>query len=161
MRDQALRPPSAWNSYQTKALVPSRAGRAILENEGVLFLLNPALALRCGGDNAYLTHSEPRFLLFFLECGAQGDELLMDLLGVCFLTQIPDGPRRVLRSYLELLLPWFQLLYDVKINNECRSGRFPRASALVAVNCGLAVLAFRVRQSRPPGGISRFQTTFR
>ena len=43
----------------------------------------------------YLTHSQPPFFLFFLEWGAQGDEGLMDLLGVCFLsdlpTQIPDS----------------------------------------------------------------------
>jgi hypothetical protein len=37
----------------------------------------------------YLTHSEPRFFLFFLECSAQGDERLMDLLGVCFLSDLP------------------------------------------------------------------------
>ena len=43
----------------------------------------------------YLTHSEPRFFLFFFERGAQGDEQLMDFLGVRFLsdlpTQIPDS----------------------------------------------------------------------
>ena len=43
----------------------------------------------------YLTHSEPGFFLFFLECGAQRDEQLMDLLGVFFLSdllaQIPDS----------------------------------------------------------------------
>jgi hypothetical protein len=42
-----------------------------------------------------LTHSEPRFFLFFLECGAQGGEKFTDLLGVIFLsdlsTQIPDS----------------------------------------------------------------------
>ena len=37
----------------------------------------------------YLTHSEPRFFLFFLECGAQGDVQLMDLLGVCFSSDLP------------------------------------------------------------------------
>ena len=44
---------------------------------------------------AYLNHSEPRFFLFFLECGARRDEQVMDLLGVCFLSdllaQIPDS----------------------------------------------------------------------
>jgi hypothetical protein len=43
----------------------------------------------------YLTHSEPRFFLFFLECAAQGDEQLTAVLGVCFLgdlsAQIPDS----------------------------------------------------------------------
>jgi len=37
----------------------------------------------------YLTHSEPRFFLFFLECAAQGVEQLMDLLGVRFLSDLP------------------------------------------------------------------------
>jgi len=29
----------------------------------------------------YLTHSQARFFLFFLECGAQGDEQLMTFSG--------------------------------------------------------------------------------
>jgi len=37
----------------------------------------------------YLTHSEPSFFLFFVECGALGDEQLMDLLGVCFSSDLP------------------------------------------------------------------------
>src|ERR1700730_10899501 len=55
MQDEAFRP--AWNSYQTKALIPSPAGRAILENEGLRFWSNPPLALGCGGDNAWLSGS--------------------------------------------------------------------------------------------------------
>jgi len=37
----------------------------------------------------YLAHSESRFFLFFLECGAQGDEQMMDLVGVFFLSNLP------------------------------------------------------------------------
>jgi hypothetical protein len=40
------------------------------------------------------------------------------------------------------------------------SSRFPRASALVAVNCGLAVLAFGVRQSRATGRNNQIPNNF-
>ena len=58
----------------------------------------------------YLIHSEPRFFLFFFECGAQGEEQLMDFLGVRFLsdpppTQIPDSSVVYSGHTLELFLP--------------------------------------------------------
>jgi hypothetical protein len=37
----------------------------------------------------YLTHSEPRFFLFFLECAMKGDEKLLDFLGIFFLSDLP------------------------------------------------------------------------
>src|ERR1700730_15236016 len=88
----------------------------------------------------------------------------MDLLGVCFLSdlpaQIPDSSVMYSGHTLELSLPLVPITLRPE-NNECPSGRFPRASALVALNWRLAVLAFRVRESRPPGGTRRFQTTSR
>jgi hypothetical protein len=97
----------------------------------------------------YLTHPEPRFFLFLLECGAQGDEQLTDLLGVCFLSdlpaQIPDSG--VVYPDILGIVPLLVSIILQRENDEYLSGRFPRASALVTVNCGLSVLALRVRQS--------------
>jgi hypothetical protein len=88
----------------------------------------------------------------------------MDFLGVRFLsdlpTQIPDSSVVYSGHTFGIVPPLIAIILR-RENNERLSGRFPRASALVAVNCGLAVLAFTVRPSRPPDGISRFQTTFR
>lgn len=99
----------------------------------------------------YLTHSEPRFFLFFLECGAQGDVQLMDLLGVCFSSDLPAQISDAAWFTPDIfgIVPLQVPIVLRRENNECPSGRFPTASALVAVNCGLAVLAFNVRQSRP------------
>jgi hypothetical protein len=92
----------------------------------------------------------------------QRDEQLMDLLGVCFLgdlpAQIPDGFVVYSGHSWNWSSPGSKLFYDVKIMSL--SSRFPRASALVAVNCGLAVLAFGAPQSRATGGNNHIPNNF-
>jgi hypothetical protein len=98
----------------------------------------------------YLTHSEPGFFLFFLElsfleCGAQCDEQLLDILGLFFLSDLPaEIPDSVVYSgHTGNCSSADFIFYDGR-SNEGLSGCFPRATALLALNCGACGLGLQV-----------------